>query len=45
MYSFSATGGQLVIVNGPTAELGIHPEHYNEVHGFVPKHAQQATGV
>ncbi|XP_016929420.2 peptidyl-alpha-hydroxyglycine alpha-amidating lyase 1 isoform X3 [Drosophila suzukii] len=30
-----ATGGQLVIVNGPTAELGIHPEHYNEVHGFV----------
>ncbi|XP_017027618.1 peptidyl-alpha-hydroxyglycine alpha-amidating lyase 1 isoform X1 [Drosophila kikkawai] len=30
-----ASGGQLVIVNGPTAELGIHPEHYNEVHGFV----------
>ncbi|XP_017045041.1 peptidyl-alpha-hydroxyglycine alpha-amidating lyase 1 isoform X1 [Drosophila ficusphila] len=30
-----AAGGQLVIVNGPTAELGIHPEHYNEVHGFV----------
>ncbi|KAH8305175.1 hypothetical protein KR018_009143, partial [Drosophila ironensis] len=30
-----AEGGQLVIVNGPTAELGIHPEHYNEVHGFV----------
>lgn len=22
-------------MNGPTAELGIHPEHYNEVHGFV----------
>ncbi|KAH8345542.1 hypothetical protein KR084_008577 [Drosophila pseudotakahashii] len=30
-----AAGGQLVIVNGPSAELGIHPEHYNEVHGFV----------
>ncbi|KAH8401522.1 hypothetical protein KR009_006209 [Drosophila setifemur] len=30
-----AEGGQLVIVNGPTAELGIHPEHYNEVHGFI----------
>ncbi|EDV58181.2 peptidyl-alpha-hydroxyglycine alpha-amidating lyase 1 isoform X1 [Drosophila erecta] len=30
-----AAGGQLVIVNGPIAELGINPEHYNEVHGFV----------
>ncbi|XP_034653614.1 peptidyl-alpha-hydroxyglycine alpha-amidating lyase 1 isoform X1 [Drosophila subobscura] len=30
-----ASGGELVIVNGPSAELGIHPEHYNEVHGFV----------
>ncbi|XP_034477035.1 peptidyl-alpha-hydroxyglycine alpha-amidating lyase 1 [Drosophila innubila] len=30
-----AAGGQLVIVNGPTAELGISPQHYNEVHGFV----------
>lgn len=28
-------GGELVIVNGPTAELGISTEHYNEVHGFV----------
>jgi len=23
------------MVNGPTAELGISPQHYNEVHGFV----------
>ncbi|KAH8290343.1 hypothetical protein KR054_002113 [Drosophila jambulina] len=30
-----ASGGQLVIVNGPSVELGIHPEHYSEVHGFV----------
>ncbi|EDW01452.1 peptidyl-alpha-hydroxyglycine alpha-amidating lyase 1 isoform X1 [Drosophila grimshawi] len=30
-----AAGGQLVIVNGPTAEMGIAPQHYNEVHGFV----------
>lgn len=28
-------GGELVIVNGPTAELGIGPNDYNEVHGFV----------
>lgn len=28
-------GGELVIVNGPTAELGAYVEHYNEVHGFV----------
>ncbi|XP_062128448.1 peptidyl-alpha-hydroxyglycine alpha-amidating lyase 1 [Drosophila sulfurigaster albostrigata] len=30
-----SAGGQLVIVNGPTGELGISPQHYNEVHGFV----------
>ena len=24
-----------MIVNGPTAELGIHPEHYNEVRGYI----------
>ncbi|KAH8372254.1 hypothetical protein KR093_010770 [Drosophila rubida] len=30
-----AAGGQLMIVNGPTWELGISPQHYNEVHGFV----------
>ncbi|KAH8394807.1 hypothetical protein KR222_006451, partial [Zaprionus bogoriensis] len=30
-----AAGGELVIVNGPTAEMGISPQHYNEVHGFV----------
>lgn len=30
-----AAGGELVIVNGPTAELGIGPNDYNEVHGFV----------
>ncbi|XP_033247621.1 peptidyl-alpha-hydroxyglycine alpha-amidating lyase 1-like isoform X2 [Drosophila miranda] len=30
-----AAGGELVIVNGPNAELGFHPDHYNEVHGFV----------
>ncbi|XP_022228749.2 peptidyl-alpha-hydroxyglycine alpha-amidating lyase 1, partial [Drosophila obscura] len=30
-----AAGGELVIVNGPSAELGIHPDHYSEVHGFV----------
>lgn len=28
-------GGELVIVNGPTAELGTHVQHYNEVQGFV----------
>ncbi|XP_030369389.1 peptidyl-alpha-hydroxyglycine alpha-amidating lyase 1 isoform X1 [Scaptodrosophila lebanonensis] len=30
-----AAGGELVIVNGPTAEMGANPEHYNEVLGFV----------
>ncbi|XP_064543602.1 peptidyl-alpha-hydroxyglycine alpha-amidating lyase 1 isoform X1 [Drosophila montana] len=30
-----AEGGQLVIVNGPTAELGVSPQDHNEVHGFV----------
>ncbi|XP_067633004.1 peptidyl-alpha-hydroxyglycine alpha-amidating lyase 1 isoform X2 [Eurosta solidaginis] len=30
-----AEGGRFVIVNGPTAELGIRPEHYNEVRGYV----------
>ncbi|KAI9578873.1 peptidyl-alpha-hydroxyglycine alpha-amidating lyase 1 [Glossina fuscipes] len=28
-------GGQLLVVNGPNAELGTHPEHYNEVRGYV----------
>uniref|UniRef100_A0A1B0GDJ1 peptidylamidoglycolate lyase n=1 Tax=Glossina morsitans morsitans TaxID=37546 RepID=A0A1B0GDJ1_GLOMM len=28
-------GGQLLVVNGPSAELGTHPEHYNEVRGYV----------
>uniref|UniRef100_A0A1A9X3N3 peptidylamidoglycolate lyase n=1 Tax=Glossina brevipalpis TaxID=37001 RepID=A0A1A9X3N3_9MUSC len=28
-------GGQLLIVNGPTAEFGTHPEHYNEIRGYV----------
>ncbi|XP_037945490.1 peptidyl-alpha-hydroxyglycine alpha-amidating lyase 1-like isoform X1 [Teleopsis dalmanni] len=30
-----ANGGQLVIVNGPTAELGMNPNHYNEVRGYI----------
>ncbi|XP_023030839.1 peptidyl-alpha-hydroxyglycine alpha-amidating lyase 1 [Drosophila willistoni] len=30
-----AQGGELVIVNGPTSEMGENPQHYNEVHGFV----------
>lgn len=25
----------MVIVNGPTGELGVHPEHYNEVRGYI----------
>lgn len=28
-------GGQFIIVNGPTAELGIKTEQYNEVRGYV----------
>ncbi|XP_037819701.1 peptidyl-alpha-hydroxyglycine alpha-amidating lyase 1 [Lucilia sericata] len=30
-----AHGGQFVIVNGPTAELGLKTEQYNEVRGYV----------
>ncbi|ALC42145.1 Pal1 [Drosophila busckii] len=30
-----AAGGELVIVNGPSAEVGAQQQHYNEVHGFV----------
>ncbi|XP_017867294.1 PREDICTED: peptidyl-alpha-hydroxyglycine alpha-amidating lyase 1 isoform X1 [Drosophila arizonae] len=30
-----AAGGELVIVNGPTAELGVAPTDSNEVYGFV----------
>ncbi|KAM7341956.1 peptidyl-alpha-hydroxyglycine-alpha-amidating lyase 1 [Cochliomyia hominivorax] len=31
----SAQGGQFIIVNGPTAELGVKTEQYNEVRGYV----------
>lgn len=30
-----AEGGQLVIVNGPTAELSAKVQHYNEVRGYI----------
>ncbi|XP_017469341.1 PREDICTED: peptidyl-alpha-hydroxyglycine alpha-amidating lyase 1 [Rhagoletis zephyria] len=30
-----AEGGELVIVNGPIAELGVKVQHYNEVRGYV----------
>lgn len=32
---FNFLGGQFIIVNGPTAELGIKTEQYNEVLGYV----------
>ncbi|XP_017147281.2 LOW QUALITY PROTEIN: peptidyl-alpha-hydroxyglycine alpha-amidating lyase 1 [Drosophila miranda] len=33
--AYTLAAGELVIVNSPNAELGFHPDHYNEVHGFV----------
>ncbi|XP_004531283.1 peptidyl-alpha-hydroxyglycine alpha-amidating lyase 1 isoform X1 [Ceratitis capitata] len=30
-----AEGGQLVVVNGPIGELGLKPDTYNEVRGYV----------
>ncbi|XP_005182185.1 peptidyl-alpha-hydroxyglycine alpha-amidating lyase 1 [Musca domestica] len=30
-----AQGGQFVVVNGPTAEIGVKTEQYNEVRGYI----------
>ncbi|XP_075165964.1 peptidyl-alpha-hydroxyglycine-alpha-amidating lyase 1 [Haematobia irritans] len=30
-----AQGGQFVVVNGPTAEIGYKPDPYNEVRGYI----------